>query len=83
MPAPSAIAATRRWETRRSWMSVVFRRLPLDGYRLTATDTDWTRGVGPEVAGPVGALLLLLTGRPAALDRLTGAGAGALRPGPR
>ena len=58
---------------------MVFRRLPLDGYRLTATDTDWTRGHGPEIAGPIGALLLLLTGREAALEQLTGEGADALR----
>lgn len=78
----SETAATRRWDTRRGWMSTVFRRLPLDGYRLTATDADWARGSGPDVVGPVGALLLLLTGRPAALDRLTGAGAAALRSAP-
>jgi hypothetical protein len=57
---------------------VVFRRLPLGGYRLTATDTDWTRGQGLEIAGPIGALLLLLTGRTAALEQLTGEGADAL-----
>ena len=58
---------------------MVFRRLPLEGYRLTATDIDWTRGQGPEVAGPIGALLLLLTGRDAALEQLTGKGADSLR----
>ncbi|HEU0041739.1 MAG TPA: maleylpyruvate isomerase family mycothiol-dependent enzyme [Jiangellaceae bacterium] len=78
-PTATALAATRRWDTRSTWLSVVFRRLPLEGYRLTATDTDWTRGHGPEVAGPIGALLLLLTGREAALERLTGEGADALR----
>ena len=78
-PTASALAATRRWDTRGTWLTMVFRRLPLDGYRLTATDTDWTRGQGPEVAGPIGALLLLLTGRDAALEHLTGDGADALR----
>ena len=78
-PNPCALAATRRWDTRNTWLSKVFRRLPLDGYRLTATDTDWTRGQGPEIAGPIGALLLLITGRTAALDQLTGEGADALR----
>ncbi|MGW5136931.1 hypothetical protein [Streptomyces sp. NPDC004135] len=34
--------------------------------RLVATDIDWTCGAGPEIRGPVGALLLLLTGRPEA-----------------
>ncbi|WP_035935797.1 maleylpyruvate isomerase family mycothiol-dependent enzyme [Knoellia aerolata] len=78
-PAACETAATRRWDTRRSWMSAVFRRLPLDDYRLVATDTGWTRGHGPTVEGPIGALLLLLTGRAAALDRLTGPGAETLR----
>ncbi|WP_392542601.1 maleylpyruvate isomerase family mycothiol-dependent enzyme [Oryzobacter telluris] len=78
-PGPSATAATRRWDTRHGWMASVNRRLPYEGFRLTATDTDWSRGDGPEVAGPVGALLLLLTGRPAALSRLSGEGADALR----
>jgi len=67
-PAPSALAATRRWDTRGTRLSKVFRPLPLDGYQLTATDTDWTRGQGPVVTGPVGALLLLITGRTAALE---------------
>ena len=78
-PAASALAATRRWDTRRSWLSTVFRQLPLEGYRLTASDTDWIRGDGPEVAGTMGTLLLLLTGRTAALGQLTGEGAHALR----
>jgi uncharacterized protein (TIGR03083 family) len=78
-PIPSTLAATRRWDTRGTWLAMVFRRLPLDGYRLTATDTDWARGHGPEIAGPIGALLLLLTGRAAALEQLIGEGADALR----
>ncbi|MBM6400440.1 maleylpyruvate isomerase family mycothiol-dependent enzyme [Phycicoccus sp. MQZ13P-5] len=78
-PGPSALAATRRWDTRRSWLATVNRRLPLDGYSFCATDADWLRGEGPEVVGPVGAILLLITGRPAALDRLEGPGAVALR----
>jgi uncharacterized protein (TIGR03083 family) len=74
-PTAGALAATRRWDTRSTWLAMVFTRLPLDGYRLTATDISWTRGHGPEVAGPIGAILLLLTGRRAALDQLTGEGA--------
>lgn len=78
-PGPSTLAATRRWDTRRSWLATVNRRLPLDGYCFRATDADWIRGEGPEVLGPVGAILLLLTGRPTGLDRLEGPGADALR----
>ncbi len=78
-PATSALAATRRWDTRGGWLAMVFRRLPIEGYRLIATDTDWTRGQGPDLAGPAGALLLLLTGRSVALDQLTGEGVAELR----
>ncbi|GAA4412835.1 maleylpyruvate isomerase family mycothiol-dependent enzyme [Fodinibacter luteus] len=78
-PAAGAMAATRRWDTRGTWLATVNRRLALEGYHLTATDTAWSRGQGPEVAGPVGALLLMLTGRPAGLEQLTGAGADELR----
>ena len=77
--AGSALAATRAWDTRGRWLATVFRRLPVEDYRLTATDIDWTRGEGPTVAGPISALLLLLTGRAAALDQLTGEGARVLR----
>lgn len=78
-PTSSVLAATRRWDTRHSWLGSVFRDVPLDGYRLTATDTVWTRGEGSEVAGPIGAILLLLTGRAVALEQLAGEGADALR----
>jgi hypothetical protein len=54
-------------------------RKKLAGYRLVATDTTWNAGHGQEVGGPISALLLLLTGRPAALARLSGAGAAALQ----
>ena len=78
-PEAGALAATRRWDTRGTWLASVNRRLPVEGFRLTATDTDWSRGQGPEVAGPVGALLLLLTGRAAGVSQLSGEGADALR----
>jgi uncharacterized protein (TIGR03083 family) len=57
----------------------VFRLLPLEGYRLVATDLVWTTGTGPEVAAPMADLFLLLTGRRARLGELRGAGADALR----
>jgi uncharacterized protein (TIGR03083 family) len=57
----------------------VFREIPLRDYRLVATDIDWSSGHGPEIAGPVGAILLLLTGRPVGLADLTGDGADLLR----
>lgn len=77
--AAALVAADRIWATRGTWLGTVNRRLPLDGHRLVATDASWSAGSGPEIAGPVSALVLLLTGRPAALDRLQGPGAEALR----
>ena len=79
LPSLSALAAARRWETRNTWLAKVNRPIPWADYRLTATDTDWSRGEGPGVTGPMGAILLLITGRPVALDQLTGPGADALR----
>ncbi|MCV2491637.1 maleylpyruvate isomerase family mycothiol-dependent enzyme [Geodermatophilus sp. YIM 151500] len=72
VPVPAAVAAAQRvWDT-----GFPFRaRRRLSGLRLTATDTDWTVGSGAPVEGPVAALLLLVTGRDAALDQLDGEGA--------
>jgi uncharacterized protein (TIGR03083 family) len=44
------------------------------GLRLRATDVDWVHGRGPEVTGPGEALLMAMTGRPAALADLDGPG---------
>jgi uncharacterized protein (TIGR03083 family) len=44
------------------------------GLRLRATDTEWAHGAGPEVAGPIHALLMAMTGRKAAVADLTGEG---------
>lgn len=48
------------------------------GLRLRATDVEWTHGDGPEVTGPGEALLLAMTGRPAALADLAGPGVSTL-----
>ncbi|MBC3194171.1 maleylpyruvate isomerase family mycothiol-dependent enzyme [Pseudonocardia sp. C8] len=48
------------------------------GFRLVATDTTWSAGEGPEVRGPVAALLLVICGRLVALPQLSGEGAAAL-----
>lgn len=79
--AAATTAATRAWTM--PWpLSRAFRtRARLRGLRLVATDTDWAAGDGDRVEGPVEALLLLLTGRTAQLDRLTGPGAARLRGG--
>lgn len=71
MPPDAAVAgATRVWTM--GWPFWAKRKLR--GFRLTATDVEWAVGDGSPVTGPIDALLLLLTGRPAALPRLTGDG---------
>lgn len=71
MPAEvAAVAADRLWTSPRMFHA----RRRFAGYRLVATDTGWSAGSGAEVTGPAGALLLLLTGRPAALPYLSGPG---------
>ena len=43
-------------------------------FELVATDVDWSAGAGPRVTGPMSALLLICTGRTAALPQLSGEG---------
>lgn len=49
------------------------------GLRAVATDAAWTAGNGPDVAGPIEALILTLAGRFVALDQLQGEGIATLR----
>ena len=75
MPAQAAAtAATRVWSMR--WPFHAKRKL--SGLRLAATDHPWSAGQGLLVEGPVAAILLLLTGRRAALPQLSGPGAAGL-----
>jgi hypothetical protein len=69
-PRAAAAAASRVWPN--LWPFRAERRLR--GFRFAATDDDWTAGEGPRIEGPMGAILLLLTGRSAGLSRLTGPG---------
>jgi uncharacterized protein (TIGR03083 family) len=78
-PEVAAEAAARVRSLDGTRMNRVFRKLPLAPYRLVATDVDWSVGAGPEIRGPVVALLLLLTGRRVGLDEVAGDGADALR----
>jgi uncharacterized protein (TIGR03083 family) len=52
----------------------------IEGLTLRATDTNWTHGSGPEVTGPMIALVMVMTGRTAVLDDVTGEGVEILRP---
>ena len=72
-PLAGAVAATRIWELR--WPFSFGARRRLESFTLRATDADWTIGTGPEIAGPISAILLLLTGRTeAATPMLAGEG---------
>lgn len=74
----AAEVAERNWSCQFSRkgrrMLKVFRPLPWAGHRLVATDVAWSVGEGPEIRGPVLALLLLVTGRPVVLPQLEGPG---------
>jgi uncharacterized protein (TIGR03083 family) len=71
----AVVAADRVWSRSRMFNA----RANLAGYRLVADDVQWAVGQGHEVSGPIGALLLLLTGRPAALACLSGSGVPGVR----
>ena len=75
MPTLAAVAGAERVWTM-GWPFWAQRRLR--GMRLVADDADWAAGSGEEARGPVSALLLVLTGRPAGLAALTGPGADAV-----
>jgi uncharacterized protein (TIGR03083 family) len=75
----AAVVATRVWAQRGSRNARVFHDVAIGGFRLTATDVPWSVGDGAEIQGPIAAILLLLTGRTAALHRLGGAGVESLR----
>jgi hypothetical protein len=66
----AAAAATRVWAMR--WPFRPERKLR--GLRFVATDHPWSAGQGPQVEGPISAILLLVTDRSAALPRLSGPG---------
>ncbi|HUZ21725.1 MAG TPA: maleylpyruvate isomerase family mycothiol-dependent enzyme [Acidimicrobiales bacterium] len=51
----------------------------IEGFRLVATDADWSHGSGPEVAGPAMSLMLAMAGRRPGADRLGGEGGAVLR----
>lgn len=54
----------------------------ISGLTLTATDTDFSLGSGPVVAGPAISLLMVTAGRKAVLDDLSGPGVPILRERP-
>jgi len=72
VPAGAAMAAADRvWPDLFPWRA----ERKLRGFRFAATDCPWSAGDGKLVEGPIGAILLLLTGRGATLPQLSGPGA--------
>jgi uncharacterized protein (TIGR03083 family) len=57
---------------------IVGAKKRIAGLTLKATDADWSSGEGPEVRGPILSLVLVMTGRQAALGDLTGNGVSTL-----
>ena len=53
---------------------VVHPRGGIADLRFEATDIDWSGGDGAVVTGPAEALLMAISGRPAALEDLSGDG---------
>jgi uncharacterized protein (TIGR03083 family) len=49
------------------------------GLRMLATDSDWSAGDGPSVEGPLASLILVMAGRKAPLEDLSGEGRQALQ----
>jgi uncharacterized protein (TIGR03083 family) len=73
-PEAAATAASRVWAS--GWPFHAKRKMA--GFRLSATDVEWSVGDGPQVRAPIEAILLVLTGRLVALPRLDGEGADGL-----
>lgn len=72
MPLEAALAGAERVWTM-GWPFWARRRMR--GVRLVATDVEWSVGAGTELSGPIGMLLLLLTGRTTtAMPHLSGPG---------
>jgi hypothetical protein len=58
--------------------SLAYGRQRSNGLRLISSESDWTWGSGPEVRGPLEAILMATAGRHLALDDLDGTGVATL-----
>lgn len=61
---------------------IIGARKRIEGLSLRATDTEWSCGSGPEVSGPLLAILMAMTGRKAGLAELSGEGVATLQDRP-
>ncbi|NLU64361.1 maleylpyruvate isomerase family mycothiol-dependent enzyme [Rhodococcus sp. HNM0563] len=76
-PAIAVTIEVARFYARKDF--AVNSRTAAEGVRLTATDSDFTVGSGPEVGGPTLSLTMAMAGRTDYCDDLTGPGADILR----
>jgi uncharacterized protein (TIGR03083 family) len=67
-------AAVRVADFYRGSNLIIGAKKRIAGVRLNATDTSWSHGDGPEVSGPIVALVMAMTGRKEAHADLTGDG---------
>jgi len=72
-------ALTRVAEFYRGSDLLIGAKSRIAGVTLIATDAEWSTGAGPEVTGPIRALVLAMTGRSVLLDDLRGDGVEVLR----
>ncbi len=70
-PEQALVAVADSWKNSNLLIGAKRR---IAGLRLTATDSDWATGDGPEVSGPLVSLILTMTGRKQAHQDLTGEG---------
>ena len=75
MPEAALVALADSWK--KSNLLIGAKRR-IDGVRLQSTDADWSWGDGPEVSGPMVALVLAMGGRKAAHAQLAGEGVAVL-----
>ena len=75
VPGAALVALADSWK--KSNLLIGAKRR-IAGVRLRATDADWSWGVGPEVSGPMLALVLAMAGRKGSHAELTGEGVAVL-----
>ena len=75
VPQAALVALADSWKNSNLLIGAKRR---ITGVRLQATDAEWAHGTGPEVSGPLLALILAMTGRKAVHPDLDGEGVAVL-----
>lgn len=76
-PSPAAATAVAEFYASRDF--AVASKTMIEGLRIQATDGTFAAGAGPVVSGPTIALVMVMAGRPAFCDDLTGPGLATVR----